>query len=160
MQHKKPSSSTHLLDKKYIPSEPCECKICKGYCKRPGWWTVEEAGRAMKAGLAGRMMLEISQDLSFGVLSPAFKGCEQAFAKERFVDNGCTFLTKGRCELFGTGYQPLECRYCHHQRRGMGLQCHVDIGKDWNSPEGRMLVVRWSKMTEFWKRLAILKKNK
>ncbi len=43
---------------------------------RPGWWTVQEANEALHAGLGKRMMLEMSPDLSFGVLSPAFKGCE------------------------------------------------------------------------------------
>jgi hypothetical protein len=141
------------LAAKYPPSKPCACKICVGYCKRPGWWTVAEASRAIEAGYADRMMLELSQDKIFGVLSPAFKGCEQAFATELFVNNGCTFLKNDKCELFDTGYEPLECRYCHHDRRGMGLKCHIDIGNEWNGDEGRALVVYWSKQTDFWKKL-------
>ena len=35
------------LEEKYPPSEPCACEICRAYCARPGWWTVEEARRAM-----------------------------------------------------------------------------------------------------------------
>lgn len=46
---------------KYPPSEPCCCKICRSYCIRPGWWTVEEAERALNAGYGARMMLEISR---------------------------------------------------------------------------------------------------
>jgi len=57
------------LIQKYPPSEPCSCDICLGYCLRPGWWTVAQAARAIDAGYAGRMMLEMSPDLSFGVLS-------------------------------------------------------------------------------------------
>ena len=41
-----------------------------------GWWTVEQAAEAISTGLAFRMMLEIAPELTFGVLSPAFKGCE------------------------------------------------------------------------------------
>jgi hypothetical protein len=99
------------------------------------------------------MMLEMSEDRSFGVLSPAFKGCEQAFAMQLHANNGCTFLKHDRCELFGTGFEPLECRYCHHDRRGMGTKCHIDIGNDWNSADGRALVVQWSKLTNFWNTL-------
>jgi len=141
-----------LIDE-YPASRPCSCETCRGYCMRPGWWTVDQAGRAITGGYAGRMMLEMSRDRSFGVLSPAFKGCEQAFAMDLFSNNGCTFLHNGKCELFGTGYEPLECRYCHHDRRGMGTRCHLDIGKDWNGEEGRALVVLWSKQTDFWNRL-------
>jgi hypothetical protein len=141
------------LREKYPPSRPCSCEICVAYCKRPGWWTVEEAKNALAAGYGSRMMLEMCHDSSFGVLSPAFKGCEQAFATNLFASNGCNFLTNNRCELFGTGYEPLECRYCHHDRRGLGAACHAAIEADWNTAEGRGLLVQWSKQTDFWNRL-------
>jgi hypothetical protein len=149
MKHKK------TLTKKYPPSEPCACGICLGYCSRPGWWTIEEAGRAMDKGYGGRMMLEMSPDKSFGVLSPAFRGCEGDFARDYFSDRGCTFLADCRCELHGTGLQPLECRFCHHDRPGLGPKCHADIEKDWNRPAGRALVVTWSRMTGFLTRRRI-----
>jgi hypothetical protein len=141
------------LVEKYPPSEPCTCSICLSYCKRPGWWTVEEAACAIKAGLAARMMLEMSPDRSFGVLSPAFKGCEAAFAAKIYSANGCTFLQNTLCELHGTGHQPLECRFCHHDRIGLGQRCHRDIEKDWNRSAGRALVVSWSNLTGFWQNL-------
>ena len=62
-------------------------------------------------------------------------------------------MSDGRCELHGSGVQPLECRFCHHDRAGQGLQCHADIEKDWNTPAGKALVVRWSNITNFWSRL-------
>ena len=131
------------LAQKYPPSRPCSCKICLSYCVRPGWWTVEEAKKALEAGHGHRMMLEMSPEMTFGVLSPAFKGNEGMFALSLFSGNGCTFLRDDRCELFGTGVEPLECRYCHHDRRGMGKQCHSDIEKGWNSPQGKELVTQW-----------------
>ena len=146
------------LSQKYTPSNPCSCEICVSYCRRPGWWTVEEAAKAVNAGYAPRMMLEMSEDNSFGVISPAFKGCEQSFAKGIFAANGCNFLADNRCELFGTGHQPLECRYCHHDRRGMGNRCHADIAADWNTEQGRAIVVQWTAITDFWHRLSFLKK--
>jgi hypothetical protein len=91
------------------------------------------------------MMLELSPDRRSGVLSPAFKGNESNYAWNEHAPNGCTFLTTGaRCELFGTGLQPLECRFCHHSRRGEGPRCHRAIEKDWNSHVGRTLVARWA----------------
>jgi len=146
------------LAQKYPPSKPCSCDICLGYCKRPGWWTVEEAAHAMDAGYANRMMLEMAPARSFGVLSPAFKGCEADFALERCADRGCTFLKENLCELYGTALQPLECRFCHHDRPGLGDLCHADIEKEWNTPTGRGLVVSWSKQTGFWER-HIIKMN-
>jgi hypothetical protein len=104
---------------------------------------VEQAVHALDAGLGGRMMLEIAPELTFGVLSPAFKGCERSVATNQFANRGCTFLKDDRCELFGTEHQPLECRFCHHDRRGQGLKCHADLEKDWKRPEGQALIERW-----------------
>jgi hypothetical protein len=110
---------------------------------------VDEATRALQAGYGQRMMLEMAPDFTFGVLSPAFKGCEVNFAYNEYVSAGCTFFVDGKCELHGTGHQPLECRFCHHDRAGMGPRCHADIEKSWNTPEGRALIVKWSRMLGF-----------
>jgi hypothetical protein len=133
------------LHRRFPPSEPCACVTCLAFCARPGWWTVEEAAAAIKAGYGARMMLEISPERTFGVLSPAFYGCEGNFATQESASRGCNFLKEERCELFGTGCQPLECRFCHHDRPGQGPVCHAALEKDWNSPSGRALVVRWSR---------------
>ena len=138
------------LKEKYPPSEPCSCDICRNYCIRPGWWTVEEAEKTIEGGFANRMMLEISPEHNFGVLSPAFKGNEVNYALQVFSKKGCTFYSNGLCELFGTGFQPLECRFCHHDRKGEGVSCHSDIEKEWNTPEAKRVIVRWGNLTGFW----------
>jgi hypothetical protein len=143
------------LEKKYPPSPPCSCHICRTFCQRPGWWSVEQAARAADAGPAARMMLEISPEITFGVLSPAFKGNEANIALQIFAKRGCTFLNDGLCDLFGTDLQPLECRFCHHSRQGFGPRCHADLEKDWNSKEGQKLVIRWSKLTNIFERYGL-----
>lgn len=148
------------LKEKYLPSEPCSCDICKNYCLRPGWWTVDEAEKAIESGLANRMMLEISPKNDFGVLSPAFKGNESNFALQIFSNNGCTFYHHGLCDLFGTGLQPLECRYCHHNRKGLGLKCHLDIEKDWRTTQGQKLIVNWGNTIGFWRRQGLKLRKK
>jgi hypothetical protein len=110
--------------------------ICLNYCRRPGWWAVAKAARAVNKGYAGRMMLEMSPELSFGVLSPAFSGNKANLAMQVFADQGCTFLIENLCELFGTGLLPLECRYCHHTRIVLGKKCHDALEKDWCSKAG------------------------
>jgi hypothetical protein len=102
------------------------------------------------------MMLEMAPGFRFGVLSPAFKGCEVKFAYNEYAAAGCTFFIDNRCELHETGHQPLECRYCHHERIGMGPRCHADLEKDWDTPAGRALVVQWSAAVGFMKREANL----
>jgi hypothetical protein len=151
---------TSNLYEKYPPSEPCSCDVCLSYCRRPGWWTVEEASGAVEAGLAYRMMLEISPEHDFGVLSPAFKGNENSYALQAFSGQGCTFLKNDLCELFGTGHQPLECRFCHHERIGQGENCHLDIEKDWRTEKAKRLIVKWGNMTGFWNRQGFLLKEK
>ena len=142
------------LADRYPPSEPCACEVCLGYCRRPGWWTVAEASKAIRAGYAPRMMLELAPDFSFGVVSPAFAGNEGDFALQKNARRGCTFLRDGRCELHGTALQPLECRHCHHDRPGAGPVCHAAIEGDWKTPEGRALVERWARLIGLWERRA------
>lgn len=90
-------------------------------------------------------MLEISPDMTFGVLSPAFIGCERYYALQEYARNGCNFLRDGLCELHGTGLEPLECLFCHHLRKGMGRQCHACLERDWRTPAGQTLVQKWIK---------------
>lgn len=149
---KKKGKKHNTLTEKYPPSRPCNCDICVGYCKRPGWWTVEEAARAIDAGYAKRMMLEISPEMTFGVLSPAFKGCESGIAVRIYASRGCNFLKDNLCELHGTGFQPLECRFCHHERIGLGEKCHLDIENEWNTREGQRLVIKWGNLIGLWGR--------
>jgi hypothetical protein len=111
---------------------------------------VDEAIKAYEAGYGSRMMLEISPDFNFGVLSPAFRGCEQNFALQEYAQFGCNFYINGLCKLYGTGFEPLECRFCHHTRKGLGLICHADIEKDWNTPEGQTLVMVWADNIGLW----------
>lgn len=146
MKRKKGKRPVSLAEK-YPPSEPCSCDVCRAFCSRPGWWTVEEAARAMEAGYGNRIMLEISPEFTFGVLSPAFRGCEGDFALQDHAKAGCNFLRDGLCELHGTGLMPLECRFCHHSRSGQGLICHDDIARDWRTVAGQELVKKWA--TEF-----------
>lgn len=147
----KRSRHKQTLSKIYPPSKPCACEVCVGYCMRPGWWTVAEAARAMGAGFGPRMMLEMSPEMNFGVLSPAFKGCEGDLASNLCAGNGCTFLRQTLCVLYGTGYQPLECRFCHHERSGLGPICHADLERDWNTRRGQELVREWIELMG-WKK--------
>jgi len=141
------------LTEKFPPSRPCNCKVCLSYCLRPGWWTVEEAAKAIEADYAMRMMIELSPDKSFGVISPAFKGNEGAIALSLYSKQGCNFLTGGLCELHGTGLMPLECRFCHHDRKGLGPKCHEALEKDWNTPAGKLLIEKWCIMIDLKKRM-------
>lgn len=145
------------LAERFPPSPPCTCEKCLGYCSRPGWWTVAEAERALAAGLGARMMLEMAPGFSFGVLAPAFRGNEGFFALNLHSTGGCTFLRDGLCELHGSGLEPLECRFCHHDRPGQGEKCHTEIEKDWNSAAGQALVERWCAQVNLVGRLGMLR---
>ncbi len=96
------------------------------------------------------MMLELAPDRSFGVLSPAFYGCERGFALNEYASRGCNFLKRGRCELFGSGLQTLECRFCHHDRPGQGPLCHAALEEDWRTPPGQALVEYWARRYRLW----------
>jgi hypothetical protein len=36
------------LKEKYPLSDSYSCSICKAFCMLPGWWTIEEAEKAIK----------------------------------------------------------------------------------------------------------------
>lgn len=95
----------------------------------------------------------MSPDRRFGVLSPAFKGCESNFALDTYSKQGCTFLKDGLCELHSSGHQPLECRHCHHSTPAAGPRCHAEIEKDWHTPAGQELVLKWGHLTGVWERV-------
>lgn len=147
--------SRDRLFRKFPPSQPCDCAICLSYCRRPGWWTVHQASMALQKGLSGRMMLELSPDFGFGVLSPAFKGNENEIAVQAYAQNGCTFLQDNLCELFGSGLEPLECRFTHHARVGMGAICHQALEADWRTPEGQQLVIQWCERNDLFARYGL-----
>ena len=137
----------------FTPSPACTCQVCKGYCQRPGWWTVDQVSSAINEGLAGRMMLEVAPDFSFAVLAPSFKGCEGLIAINEFSDEGCNFLTNELCELHGTKLQPLECQVCHHNSPGLGAKCHRELEKQWNSVRSQKIVKEWMLLTNFNEKL-------
>ena len=137
----------------FPPSEGCTCSICCEYCKRPGWWTVEQAELAISKGYAERMMMEISPQFDFAVLSPAFHGCEGFIATKEGYISGCNFLKNGLCELHDTDILPLECAFCHHNRKGQGIKCHMSIEKQWKTVKGQRLVARWQKIVRLDKKL-------
>ncbi|MHB9057156.1 MAG: hypothetical protein ACYC2P_13585 [Paludibacteraceae bacterium] len=145
------------LEEKYPPSTSCNCHICNNYCKRPGWWTVEQAEAAIKAGFSNRMMIEIAPELTFAVISPAFKGCEGKVALNIYAKYGCNFFKNNLCELYSTGFMPLECRFCHHDRIGLGTKCHSDLENSWNTEKGQKIVRRWCNITDNLRLLSLLR---
>jgi hypothetical protein len=112
---------------------------------------MEQALLVLHEGYAGRIMLEISPERTFAVLSPAFKSCEGGFALQSAAEKGCSFLLPDKnCELHATPFLPLECAFCHHERVGQGRLCHADLERDWNTPHGQLLVKRWCRQMGWW----------
>lgn len=141
----------------FPPSKGCSCSICQGYCKRPGWWTVEQAELAITLGYADRMMMEISPDFRYAVLSPAFYDCEGYIATNEASKNYCNFLKNGLCELHNTKLLPLECAFCHHERIGQGKVCHDAISLEWQTLKGQKLVAKWQNIVKLNEKLKKIK---
>ena len=145
------------LYEQFPPSSSCGCDTCRNYCRRPGWWTVEQARNAIRAGLAERMMIEVAPEMTFAVISPAFIGCEGFIATNEGAQNGCNFLVGGLCELHGTDFMPLECSFCHHDRVDEGVHCHAALEAEWNTHRGQVVVKRWQKAVNFEEKLRTIK---
>ena len=124
----------------------CQCDECKSYCKRPGWYTPDEARAAIEAGLAQRMMCDWWEDSegNIDILGPAIQGYEGR-AAPWWPSGWCTFYHDGQCDVHGT-HKPLECRVAHHAYPPNGV--HGGIAKMWDTSEGRKVVALWEKETD------------
>ena len=94
------------------------------------------------------MMLEISPEMTFAVLSPAFYGNERKIAQNIYSKNGCNFYKNSLCELHNTDIFPFECNFCHHDRVGLGLKCHADLENDWFTTEGQSIARKWCNIVD------------
>jgi hypothetical protein len=47
--------------------------------------------------------------------------------------------------------------YCYHSRAGLGETCHAALERDWDTPEGRALAVRWGELMGVWERMRRLR---
>lgn len=109
-------------------SQACRCPSCRAECKRvSGWFTPAEAEKAIKTGLASRLVFVEEEQTG---IAPA--GTE-------FPNHGrCTFLLLDeRCELHGRDYKPIECRTgfgC--DRRDPAAPTVQDMYELWASAEG------------------------
>lgn len=146
--------------------DSCTCEECVSCCKSyPGWFTPDEALRAIEAGFASRFMLDwFEPDSRLGnkerifVLSPAGVGFEGRSAPEysigellQFVVTGtnpidlrCTFLTQDeKCEIHNTLFKPVQCRsfnQCDESTHDNWVN-KLEVAKLW---EGRQDVVeKW-----------------
>lgn len=137
--------------------ESCTCNRCVGACKRnPGWFGLDDAERALNAGLAPKMMLDYWIDSPFVyILAPASVGYEGKLAPDRplfdfnWTKGHCTFLKANRCLIHYSGYKPMQCK---------GLLCctpliennhisNLTMRNIWDCERGRLLVERWRSLT-------------
>jgi Fe-S-cluster containining protein len=124
----------------------CSCKRCKEECRRcPGWFTPEEAVKAIEAGYAPRMSAVVQLHHKtlrpITALAPSVIGSE---GKRYYHRAGrCTFLNHlDRCEIHRSGFKPVECR--------LGFSCRPSTNPNelemfamWDTPEGKSAVEKW-----------------
>lgn len=140
----------------------CSCAKCVELCKSaPGWFTPEEAMRAIKAGYGERLMRdwlepcpEVGNEERIMVLCPAVVGHEATDAPEIscwveallgiWKKGTCCFLEDGLCSLHDTDYKPRQCREA--------LGCKPDetdytdnyeIARLWQSAAGAKAISAW-----------------
>lgn len=141
--------------------EACKCRECTSACERcPGWFSPEEAIKAMDAGLAGNMMLDwMSKDHKCKnftyILSPAVVASGGQLAPEgddflqmllgNWQKGECGFLVKGLCSIHDRGFKPLQCRAATHDDND-----YIDnwaMAVLWDTAAGKAAVARWRKET-------------
>jgi Fe-S-cluster containining protein len=151
---------------------PCQCEKCVKLCTRnPGWFTPDEAQRAIATGLADQLMLDwLDEDERYDIqhtiwiLSPASQNCwgewhskQKAPDWDDMHDDGvhwilggqswkgpCIFLKDNLCRIHNTDFKPLECRsgrYCIDGDAD-GSE-HIAIGKLWDTDAARAIVADW-----------------
>lgn len=151
----------------------CQCEKCKQLCIRnPGWFAPGEAKRAIDMGLADQLMLDwIDEDPRYNitkktwVLSPASDGRGGKLAPEWdemhgdttgfFLFHGsvwkgrCIFFQSGLCRIHDTDFKPAECRSAFGCGKKNSVSEHIEIGKLWDSADGRAAVALWKSKVGF-----------
>lgn len=125
--------------------------------------TPDEARAAIKAGLAGKLMLEYWTGLDpIFVLAPAAVGYEgrrapntdelfgdrpalETFFMRRKPGTGtCVMLENDRCKIHDSGFKPTECRVSN------GCAAHFnhrrEIKELWDNADAQSLVSEWMEM--------------
>jgi len=121
----------------------CSCEYCRLACEQvPGWFTPEEASKAIDAGYAPRLSAVVERSTGTVAVIPSIVGVEGKY--DIFRPGRCTFLNKeGLCEIHDTGFKPIECR------TGYGCKPSVDyptlefINNEWNSNAGVAVIQKW-----------------
>lgn len=157
---------------------PCQCPKCVKLCTRnPGWFTPDEAVRAIATGLADQLMLDwLEPDSSYNitekiwVLSPASQNCWGEWHSGRKApewtdmhDDGghllfggsvwkgpCIFLHANLCRIHNTDFKPIECRSGRLCVDGNSDDTeHIEVGKLWNTDAARAIVADWKQKVNY-----------
>jgi Fe-S-cluster containining protein len=153
------------LDIATIPD--CTCETCISYCRRPGWFTPEEAQMAIASGYGKLLMLDYwvssgdKEDIF--LLCPANPGYERQSAPEvslltmalyaavgtsNPLYSGCTMLsTDNRCGIHAI--KPLECKVAHHAFPDASTGLHEEIAMLWDNDAAQLIVNQWRKHYAF-----------
>lgn len=144
----------------------CTCRSCVGLCeKNPGWMTPADAKKAIRAGLASRLMRDwldpcskVGNKERIYLLCPASddRGGEDAPEWDDMHGGGgdfvasflnppwkgrCTFLSNGRCDIHNSGFKPTQC--------ASALACkstgkdNYEMGRLWDNADGRAVIDLW-----------------
>jgi Fe-S-cluster containining protein len=151
-----------MMDQK-TDFKSCSCSKCRSLCSNPGWFTPEEAERAIEAGYADKMMIDyLVGEPNIYILAPASKGCEKDRAPNtdelfgsglsRFVTRGttkgkCVLNKDGLCFIHDTDFKPLQCRSAMACEGDVGLD-NTQMGEMWRNPEAQALVRRWMALVD------------
>lgn len=142
----------------------CECAECVANCKRyPGWFTPDEAKRAIDAGYANRLMRDYweGEKTPIYVLAPAVVGCEggdiqpddawigaqrglMAWVLGEVYPGRCTFLADDKCAIHDSGFKPIQCRtaFCQDTENKL-WKSKLDVADLWNTEEGHAVLALW-----------------
>lgn len=147
----------------------CTCRECTEACeKNPGWFSPEQADKALMAGHAKKMMLDwldpsskLSNDEEIWILAPAARGFEARKAPDMDEMQGgsgpfshlygdppykgrCVFLENGLCSLHDSGFKPTQCCSALHGQQHKGeWKSNYDMARMWNNPEAQKIVAKW-----------------
>lgn len=136
----------------------CSCVRCTSLCRKaPGWFTPDEARRAIDAGFAEQLMLDywIKHPSNVYILCPATLRHEKTRAAntdELYGDMSfaeamlaapskgiCVFLDRGLCSIHASGFKPLQCVSAKGCEPNVGLD-NTEMSSHWDNPEAQALV--------------------
>lgn len=120
----------------------CSCGACDRQCKSvPGLATPAQILDLINAGYGNSI---VASDWMVGMISGHDTHPIPMYQLRFTIDQGCSMLVSGLCNLHNTGLKPIECTLSHHShlpKANIRKSISYCVSREWLRPDNRDTIV-------------------